>query len=222
MTTTSGFEAESERVARQLRDEIIDGRRRPGSRLVERELAAELGVSRVPVRDALRMLVTEGLVTPRPRTWAVVRTLTPTDVEDLHEIRSALEVLTFRLAAERWDDAGLACLRADLDRQVAAARSGDGVEARRAAADFHESVTALAGNGLLSEIERLLHSRMRWMLGQHDDLMGVAREHEALYEAIAARDLARVQALATAHVAESFDEAIAYLAAIGNDGEGNG
>lgn len=222
MTTTSAFEAESERVARHLRDEIIDGRRRPGSKLVERELAAELGVSRVPVRDALRVLVTEGLVTPRPRTWAVVRTFTPDDVEDLHEIRSALEVLTFRLAAQRWDEAGLARLRADLDRQVAAARSGDGVEARRAAADFHESVTALANNGLLSEIEHLLHSRMRWLLGQHDDLLGVAREHEALYEAIAARDLARVETLASEHVAGSFDTALAHLASTGNDGERDG
>lgn len=214
MTTTSGFEAESERVARHLRDEIIDGRRRPGSKLVERDLAAELGVSRVPVRDALRTLVAEGLVTARPRTWAVVRTFTPADVEDLHEIRSAIEVLAFRLAAQRWDEAGLARLRADLDRQLSAARAGDAVEARRAAADFHETVTALAGNELLSEIGHLLHSRMRWLLGQHDDLMGVAREHVDLYDAIAARDLARVEALASDHVAGSFDTAIAHLAAM--------
>mgnify|MGYP000911336351 CR=1 FL=1 len=144
----------------------------------------------------------------------MVRTFTPADVEDLHEIRSAIEVLAFRLAAQRWDEAGLARLRADLDRQLSAARAGDAVEARRAAADFHETVTALAGNELLSEIGHLLHSRMRWLLGQHDDLMGVAREHVDLYDAIAARDLARVEALASDHVAGSFDTAIAHLAAI--------
>jgi len=214
----SGFESESERVTRQLRDEIIDGRRPPGSRLVERDLAAELGVSRVPVRDALRTLVTEGLVTPRPRTWAVVRTFTPSDVRDLHEIRSALEVLTFRLAAERWDEEGLTRLRADLDRQLEAARAGNAVEARRAAADFHETVIALADNELLSEIEHLLHSRMRWLMGQHDDLLAIAAEHEELYDAIAARDVERVERLAREHVSSSFDTAMAFLAATtGND-----
>ncbi|MEU8527577.1 GntR family transcriptional regulator, partial [Streptomyces sp. NPDC048629] len=72
MAGAGEFEPESERVTRQLRDEILDGVREPGSKLVERDLAAQLGVSRVPVRDALRVLVAEGLVTPRPRTWAVV------------------------------------------------------------------------------------------------------------------------------------------------------
>ena len=214
MSTTTGFQSESERVARQLRDEIISGHRPPGSKLVERDLAAELGVSRVPIRDALRALVTEGLVTPRPRTWAVVRTFTPADVEDLHEIRTAFEVLAFRLAAQRHTPEGLARLRADLDRQLDAARAGEAVEARRAAADFHETVTSLAGNALLSEIEHLLHSRMRWLLGQHDDLMGVAREHEALYDAIAARDLPRVEALASDHVHASLGTAISHLAAM--------
>ncbi len=202
-----------------MRDEIISGLQPSGSKLVERDLTAELGVSRVPIRDALRALVTEGLVTPRPRTWAVVRTFTPDDVEDLHEIRTAFEVLSFRLAAQRHSPEGLARLRADLDRQLAAARAGDAVEARRAAADFHESVTALAGNALLSEIEHLLHSRMRWLLGQHDDLMGVAREHEALYAAIAARDVARVEALAAEHVDASLGTAMHHLATTGSEAE---
>jgi DNA-binding GntR family transcriptional regulator len=215
MTTTSGFEPESERVTRQLRDEIINGQRPPGSKLVERDLAAELGVSRVPVRDALRALVTEGLVTPRPRSWAVVRTFTPSDVEDLHEIRTALEVLAFRLAARHRTPEGVAELRAVLDRQVAAARAGDAVAARRAAADFHEVVTSLAGNALLTEVERLLQSRMRWLLGQHDDLHAVASEHEELFEAIAAGDVERVEALSKAHVASSLGTAIEHLAAAG-------
>jgi methyl-accepting chemotaxis protein len=103
-------------------------------------------------------------------------------------------------------------LRAVLDRQVAAARAGDAVAARRAAADFHEVVTSLARNALLTEVERLLQSRMRWLLGQHDDLHAVAREHEALYEAIAAGDVERVEALSKAHVASSLGTAIEHLA----------
>ncbi|WP_326769595.1 GntR family transcriptional regulator [Streptomyces sp. NBC_01591] len=200
MTGSEDFEPESERVTRLLRDEIIDGVREPGSKLVERELAAELGVSRLPIREALKSLVTEGLVTPRPRTWAVVREFTPADVEDLDEVRAALETLTFRLAAQRRTRAGLEKLRADLDAELKAADRGDAVRARRAAADFHETVTALADNELLNELQSTLRSRMRWLLGQHDDIEGVAQGHEGLYRAIAERDVAGVEKLAGKHL----------------------
>ncbi|MFB6784011.1 GntR family transcriptional regulator [Streptomyces sp. NPDC056352] len=211
MAGSEGFEPESDRVTRQLRDDILDGVRRPGSKLVERELAAELGVSRLPIRDALKALVTEGLVTPRPRTWAVVREFSPTDVSDLGEVRSALETLTFRLAAQRRTRAGLEKLRADLDAELEAARCGDAVQARRAAADFHETVTSLAANELLSELERTLRSRMRWLLSRHDDLLGVAREHENLYDAIVARDVPRVEELVLKHLEMGRSAAAAHL-----------
>ncbi|UVS78724.1 GntR family transcriptional regulator [Actinokineospora sp. UTMC 2448] len=196
----AGFEAESERVVRLLRDEIIDGVRVPGSRLVERDVAAELGVSRVPVRDALRVLVAEGLVVARPRTWAVVREFSASDVSDLHEVRAAIEPLVFRLAAQRRTRDGLVRLKAAVDAESAAARAGDAVAARRAAADFHEVVTDLAANELLNELQRPLRSRMRWLLGQHDDLVAVARQHEGLYAAIADRDVARVERLVAEHL----------------------
>ena len=90
----------------------------PGPGLVERDIAAEMAVSRIPVRDALRVLVAEGLVTPRPRTWAVVRTFTTADIEELIEVRSALETLAFRRAAER----GAADQLAELGGHLAAER----------------------------------------------------------------------------------------------------
>jgi DNA-binding GntR family transcriptional regulator len=69
-------QGESDRVTAWLRDSILDGERAPGSRLIERDLAAECGASRVPVRDALKALETEGLVVLRPNTWAIVREVT--------------------------------------------------------------------------------------------------------------------------------------------------
>ncbi|KAB2379456.1 FCD domain-containing protein, partial [Actinomadura montaniterrae] len=77
---------------------------------------------------------------------------------------------------------------------------GDAVAARRSAADFHERVTELAANQLLDELEGVLRSRMRWLLGQHDDLLRVAEEHERLYEAVARRDVAGVEELALRHL----------------------
>lgn len=197
---STDFESEAARVAAAIRDQILDGTRAPGSKLVERDLADELGVSRVPVRDALKTLVSEGLVTPRPRTWAVVREFSPADVADLNEVRSALEVLTFRLAANRRTRDGLARLREVLDTEHEAVRRNDAALARRAAADFHEQVTMLAGNDLLHEIGGFLKSRIRWLLLQHEDVDGVAEEHQALYDAIAERDVARVSTLILAHM----------------------
>ncbi|MFG3103533.1 GntR family transcriptional regulator [Streptomyces sp. NPDC048182] len=212
MAAAGDFTPESERVTRQLRDEIVDGARRPGSRLVERDLAEALGVSRLPVREALRTLVSEGLVTPRPRSWAVVREFTASDIADLDEVRSGLETLAFRLAAQRHTRPGLERLRATVDAETAAARAGDAVGARRAAADFHETVISLAANELLNELEHVLRSRLRWLMGQHDDLLGVAREHEALYRAIAERDVERVQELVLEHLATSRSTALGHHA----------
>ena len=123
-TESAAFAPEAERVAAVLRDQIIDGARAPGSRLVERDLAAEMAVSRIPVRDALRVLVAEGLVTPRPRTWAVVRTFTAADIDELIEVRSALETLAFRRAAERGSADQLAELGAHLAAEQRARARG--------------------------------------------------------------------------------------------------
>ncbi|MCQ4194198.1 GntR family transcriptional regulator [Streptomyces parvulus] len=212
MAASEGFMPESERVTRHLRDEIVDGVRRPGSRLVERELAEALGVSRLPVREALRTLVSEGLVTPRPRTWAVVREFTTSDIADLDEVRSGLETLAFRLAAVRHTREGLERLRATVDAELDAARADDAVAARRSAADFHQTVISLAANELLNELERVLRSRLRWLMGQHDDLMAVALEHEALYRAIAERDVERVQELVLHHQSTSRSAALSHHA----------
>ena len=208
-SATAGYESESERVARMLREEIIDGRRAPGSRLVERDLAADMGVSRIPVRDALHELVAEGLVTPRPRTWAVVRTFSETDVEELIEVRSALEVLAFRRAAVVGIDDQLRALRRSLATEQRAAAAGDVRAARQAGADFHEAVIEMAGNALLSELFGVTRSRMRWLLAQHSDLVPMAEEHVGLYQALADHDPDRAAALAQDHLVTSRRAALA-------------
>lgn len=206
------FTPEADRVTRRLRDEIIDGVRPPGSRLVERDLAADMGVSRVPVRDALKALVTEGLATPRPRTWTTVREFTDADIEDLIEVRSALENMAFRLAAERRSDAQLAELAAQLAAEQAAAAAGDERTAHRAGADFHETVVEMAANRLLSELFAATRSRMRWLLGQHTELETMAAEHAELYRALAERDVSAVAELAEAHLVTSRRAALAQHA----------
>ncbi|GAA1737915.1 GntR family transcriptional regulator [Isoptericola hypogeus] len=197
------FEPESARVVRIVREQIVDGAREPGSRLVERDLAAELGVSRIPVRDALRELVAEGLVTPRPRSWAVVRTFSRADVAHLLQVREVLEPLHFGLAAARRSPEQLAALTEAWEREDAAARAGDGPAARRAGADFHERAVAAAGNPVLAELHGVTASRVRWLLGQHTDLAAMADEHRGLLDAVRDGDAEAATRLAREHLRTS-------------------
>lgn len=194
-------ELESVRVTRVLRDDIVLGRRVPGSRLIERDIAAELDVSRLPVREAIRTLVSEGVVIARPRSWAVVREFTKRDIRDFAEVRESIETLIFVFAAERHDEEGIARLRDVYERELAAARVGDAEGARMAAGEFHEVAAILAGNDMLCELIDVFATRLRWLFGQHDDLLAMAEEHRTILEAIAARDTGALRRLVPQHLA---------------------
>lgn len=195
-------ELESVRVARLLREDIVLGRRVPGSKIVERDIAAELAVSRLPVREAIRMLDAEGIVVARPRTWAVVREFSLQDVQDFAEVRQSIELLLFVYATERHDEAGLAELLRRVEREEQAARAGDVHESRAAAGSFHEYMAVLARNDMLTEMVRVFGTRLKWVFGQHDDLEAMAQEHRGLYEAIAARDVELVKERVVQHLEE--------------------
>ena len=198
--------SETVRVTEVLRNEIIDGHRQPGEKLVERNLATELGVSRVPIREALKKLASEGLVTNRPNAWSTVRVFSPSDIADLNEVRTVFDVLAFELAAQRHTREGLSSLEATMLKGRQLSEAGEVVGAHRCAAEFHAIVTELTGNELLAEIGALLDSRMRWQLSQHDDLDVVATEHAELFEAIARRDQAQAGVLAASHLKTSQDQ----------------
>jgi len=200
-------ELESARVTRILRDDIVLGRRPPGSKLVERDLAAELNVSRLPVREAIRTLGAEGIVVARPRTWAVVREFTLNDIRDFAEVRESVETLLFVYATERHDEHGLADLRQLVEREELAARAGDVHEARAAAGAFHEHMAVLAGNDMLTELVHVFATRLRWVFGGHTDLAAMAAEHRTLLEAIASRDVERVKLLVAHHLASGREDA---------------
>lgn len=214
MASGGGEELESARVARVLREEILHGDRAPGSRLIERDIAAALGVSRLPVREAIRKLGAEGIVVSRPRSWATVRIFTERDIEELGEVRDALEGFLFVLAARRHDEPGLARLRAVIEAERAAALRDDHAAAQDAAAEFHLAVTRLANNSAFDEIVSGTLTRLRWVFGQHDDLGGMVDEHEALYEAIAARDEALVRERITDHLRRGRVQAMRRLQAL--------
>jgi DNA-binding GntR family transcriptional regulator len=187
-----------------LCERIVNGELRPGQRIVERELAENLGVSRVPVREALRRLQAEGLVLVVPRQGALVSPFTPADVDDLFDVRESLEELAARRAAGRADPQALDRMRAVLADAHSAQRRGDAPEFARLNAAFHDEIVEASGNALLQAMMKPLVNRLRWLFrltAERDESQQCA-EHAELFTAISEGKVQRAGELARRHVAE--------------------
>lgn len=199
------------KVRDELRERIASGDLPPGSRLIERDLAQQLGVSRVPVREALRMLEADGMVLTVSRKGVVVNTLSRRDVEELFDVREALEVMGCRRAAEHGTEEGFLELK-DLLRQARAAlEADDPMLIAQANAAFHEQITVLADNRALAALMEPLQSRMRWLFAQTDDPGRIVGEHEELFEAIVSRDAEAAAGCAIEHVRANRERVLEML-----------
>jgi DNA-binding GntR family transcriptional regulator len=195
-----------ETVRDTLRTRIFEGHYAPGTRLVERDLAAEFSVSRLPVREALRMLRQEGLISDRGARGAEVSSLSPKDVEDLFDVRQSLEVLACRLAAKRATAEDLAYLEGLLDNAEAFLAKGSVMEAHRSNSEFHDAITAIADNNFLKSALEPLQGRMHWLFRHVSDLPELIREHRDLYAAIASGDPDKAAAQSASHIGKYRDQ----------------
>ncbi|RSS51864.1 GntR family transcriptional regulator [Streptomyces sp. WAC01280] len=203
-----------ERVYEELRERIIEAELPAGTRLVEREIAEELRVSRVPVREAMQRLEAEGFLSVRPRRGSVVTEFGPEDAEHLFDVRENLEGLAARLAARHAGAQELHALEELLARARAAAESGRLRDAVSLNADFHRAVVGLSGNPLLVELMAPLDSRLRRLFrltSAASDGEPMCGAHERLYEAIRDHDEAGAESLARAHVAATRASALRLL-----------
>ncbi|MFF0712027.1 GntR family transcriptional regulator [Streptomyces bauhiniae] len=200
-----------ERVLAALRQDIIAGRLGPGDRLVERELADRYGVSRVPVREAIRALVGEGFVLFESARRTVVRRLTPDDVRELFELREALEVYAAGLAASRATPEALEDLRALLAEAATATEAGEAEAITDVNTRFHDRILATAGNGLLISVLEPVDGRLRWLTRRNAEWPQLLTEHQDLYAAIASGDPDRARAHALAHVRANYRSTVRHL-----------
>jgi DNA-binding GntR family transcriptional regulator len=189
-----------DQVCEGLRDRIITGRLKPGDRLVERDVAEEFGVSRVPVREAIRILLGEGFLEALSPRRIVVKQLSRQDVENLFDMREALEVLAVRRAAERATDSQLQELAALLETARRATLSGRPERISRANTAFHHHIVELSGNELLATTLESLEGRLRWLFQQIDDPGPLWEEHRLLSAAITAADSEAAAVCALRHV----------------------
>jgi DNA-binding GntR family transcriptional regulator len=190
-------------VCEELRRQVITGELPPGTRLVEDRLAASLGVSRNPVREALQTLAGEGFVQILPRRGAVVAEITPAQAEELFDVRIALESLAARLAARNADAAAVARLRAVLERARLATEAGDLDALAARNTEFHQLVVAAGGNDYLCLLFAPMARRVQWVFRASAASRAPHSwtEHEGLLNAITDGDEEYAAVLAIAHVA---------------------
>lgn len=201
---TADDDSLSQRVYAQLRVRIVSGRLPSGARLRERDLAVELEASRIPVREAILRLEAEGFVQTSPRRGATVAELHLSDVEELYDVRLALEVQAARLAARRagtgTDPTALGRALAEADSMLS---SGDAAAIAEANASVHDQILNLGGNRLLSSMMRPVVGRDRWIFGMISakrNAFQTCQEHHQLCDAIVAGDVELAAALAYAHI----------------------
>lgn len=193
-----------ELVCENIRQAIIDGTFSPGERLMEIQLADEMGVSRTPVREAIRKLELEGFVVMIPRRGTYVADISIKDITEIYEIRITLDELAAGLAAERITDDELAQLNyylLEIGKHVANNDLDKIVEVDTA---FHDVLYTASRNERLRSIinnlrEQLTGIRGRSM-GYPGRLIETMDEHRLLVEAIAARDVDRARGAARTHI----------------------
>jgi DNA-binding GntR family transcriptional regulator len=216
VTLERALEPRSESLLDALREAILTGRYAPGTRLVQDDLAEAFGVSRIPLREALRRLEGEGLVVISPNRGAIVRPLAPKDVVDLYDVRIALESLALRRAAARFAD-----LRASTKLRHAQARAAIASRSLttlfRLDRDFHADCAAASDNQHLvaalgaqwSQIMRAMHAYFQ----ASDYPADTWDDHEAIADAVAHGEGELAAERLTKHLTGSRDRILAGLRA---------
>ncbi len=191
-------------VFNTLRKAILTGQLKPGERLMEVHLANQLGVSRTPIREAIRKLELEGLVIMIPRRGAEVARITEKSLKDVLEVRRALDALSVELACDRITEEDTERLLTACHEFEQATKGKDAAVIAKADVALHDIIVEATGNQRLIQMVNNLSEQMyryRFVYikeeSRHDNLIA---EHREIYESIARRDKTRAAKAAKLHI----------------------
>ncbi|MDR3471082.1 MAG: GntR family transcriptional regulator [Devosia sp.] len=189
-------------VTSAIRDRIMSGDIALGTRLVEGRLSEELGVSRMPVREALRELASEGIVTIEPRRGASVTTYTEEQKREMIEVRATLEALNAKLAAKRHDPEQIAELERVLEEGARISENGGLREFIEQNDRFHEALANVGGNSVLQDMIRSLRDRTAMLFAPVARIRARENwdEHASILRAVIDGDAELAALLAARHV----------------------
>jgi DNA-binding GntR family transcriptional regulator len=193
----------------RLRDMIIGGVLEPGSRLHEGQLGVLLGVSRTPLREAIKSLAGEGLVDLVPTRGAVVKRFSAKDVKDMLVVLKSMEELAGALACENATDRQIASVRAMHDQMIRCYEARDRMQYYKLNQDIHTSIVALSGNEPLAGVHTVLQTRLKRIrfVGHEgpEKWAGAVGEHEEMISALEARDKGRLSEVLGRHLMNAWE-----------------
>ena len=193
----------------QLRNLITEGELAPGLKIHERELCDRFGVSRTPLREALKVLASEGSVTLRPNRGAVVNALTLEELEEVFPVMGALEALSGEIACRMITDAEVTAIRALHDRMVKHWRSGELQPYFRLNQAIHQAILEATRNDTLVTTYRGLSRRLmtaRYLANMSPKRWAIAiAEHEVMLESLDKRDGPALAKILRRHLANKFE-----------------
>lgn len=192
----------------RLRNLIVDGDLVPGDKVPEKELCERFGVSRTPLREALKVLANEGLVTLTPNRGATIANLTIADLEEAFPVMGALEALSGELACANMTQQELTEIRRVHEKMVSHYQARELKPYFRANRHIHELILEAARNETLTALYRSLEGRVRqarYLANMTDDRWPIAvEEHDQMIKALASRDGARLAAILKGHLENKF------------------
>lgn len=202
-------------VVESLRSAIMDGRLAPGQRLVEKDLCQMLGVSRPSVREALRALEVEGLISSIPNRGPVVTELTAEDAANIYQVRGALEALAAELFTMNASEENIAELRRAADELDRAYQSGDVSQMIVAKREFYDVLCQGSKNNIIAEVLRTMNARITRLravgLASAERRLKSRDEIKLLVDALARRDSETAAILSRRHIEEAARSALASL-----------
>lgn len=206
-----------EEATDRLRDLIVQGRLAAGTRLNERLLTAQLGLSRTPLREAFKVLATEGLVELLPNRGAIVSQMDPVRLSESLAVMGALEALAGELACRQASDAQINEIRALHYEMLAYHARGDLAGYFKFNQAIHMKIVKYSGNAVLYNIYRQMNGnvrRARYMANLSKERWDAAvREHDEILAALSARDVKRIRALLADHLAHKLASVLTELSA---------
>lgn len=207
-----------EEATDRLRDLIVQGRLIAGARLNERLLTAQLGLSRTPLREAFKVLATEGMVDLLPNRGAVVSQMDPVRLSESLAVMGALEALAGELACRNATDAQINEIRALHYEMLAYHARGDLAGYFKFNQAIHLKIVKYSGNAVLYNVYRQMNGnvrRARYMANLSKERWDAAvREHDEILAALGARDIKRIKALLSDHLAHKLASVLAALPAL--------
>ncbi len=201
----------TDEIADMIRDRILKGEYEIGAKIKETQIAAELRVSRTPIREAFKQLENEGLIDYIPNRGCFAKGFTQQDVDDIYAVREALERLAVERAVERITDAELRDLEEEWDLMEFYAKKKDAQKVLELNSTFHDRIYASTRSRFMAQVLRsyksYINKTRKSVFYDETYLMAILKEHREILEAIKSRDKERAVRAVSEHLESSQDRA---------------